>query len=180
MLRTKLETILTDADKLIHAPPSKNEYEARLFIRQQNALADLKAQFEGVWSVLDACVAMPTSLRLPKEPLPAPPAPPPVNLYEQLKQVAPSISVDDCHFSLRAGHCLEELGIKTLGELSRHTASQLLNHRDFGETTLEEVEHVLKSAGLQLTADTPAPAVKTSTARNLVKPLKRKKRVNSG
>ena len=249
MLRSKLETILTDADKLIHAPPSKNEYEARIFQRQQNALADLKAQFEGVWSVLDVCVAMPTELRLLKEPPPAPPAQPPVNVYDQLTAVAPGINVADCRFSLRTNSCLEEMGVKTLGELSKHAAFDLLEARNFGESSLAEVEQVLKNVGLQLAAEPKGPADKliadfelsvrdrnnltrmgiltlgdlaarteadmlaqqrfgemsmvtlhellkafglafkpdgqtpaapTSTARKLVKPLKRKKRVNSG
>jgi Bacterial RNA polymerase, alpha chain C terminal domain len=58
--------------------------------------------------------------------------------------------VRDLNLSVRAARCLESQGIKTLAELCRWTADELLEVRNFGSTTLCEVEDKLAARGFRL------------------------------
>jgi DNA-directed RNA polymerase subunit alpha len=58
--------------------------------------------------------------------------------------------VSDLRLSLRASNCLEEAGIASLKELVSRSRHELLEMRNFGETTLEEVEEKLRELGLHL------------------------------
>ena len=58
--------------------------------------------------------------------------------------------VSDLRLSLRANNCLEEGGIATLRELVSRTREDLLELRNFGETSLEEIEGKLREHGLHL------------------------------
>jgi DNA-directed RNA polymerase subunit alpha len=73
--------------------------------------------------------------------------------------------VSDLRLSLRASNCLEEAGISSLRELVSRTRHELLEMRNFGETTLEEVEEKLRELGLHLgmSAGADAPQAMAGT-----------------
>lgn len=58
--------------------------------------------------------------------------------------------VTELRLSVRAGNCLESEGIRTLRDLVQRTEDQLLEVRNFGETTLNEVREKLANLGLHL------------------------------
>lgn len=58
--------------------------------------------------------------------------------------------VADLKLSLRASNCLETEGITTLRDLVSKTREDLLEVRNFGETTLQEIEEKLAEVGLRL------------------------------
>ena len=66
--------------------------------------------------------------------------------------------VSDLRLSLRAANCLEAEGIATLRELVGRSREELLDVRNFGETTLQEIEDKLRELGLQLGMDVAAGA----------------------
>lgn len=66
--------------------------------------------------------------------------------------VSPVLStpVSELNLSVRARKCMIRLGISTLGELICHTADDLLECKNFGVTTLNEVREALASKGIRL------------------------------
>ncbi len=58
--------------------------------------------------------------------------------------------VTDFELSVRSRNCLEEMGIRTLGDLMQTTEQELLSRKNFGETSLEEIRDMLSSKGLRL------------------------------
>ncbi len=58
--------------------------------------------------------------------------------------------VSDLRLSVRAGNCLESEGIHVIRELVQRNEDQLLEIRNFGETTLTEVRDKLATLGLHL------------------------------
>ena len=66
--------------------------------------------------------------------------------------------VSDLRLSLRANNCLEEAGIASLRELVSRSREELLEMRNFGETTLTEAEEKLRELGLHLGMAVPADA----------------------
>ena len=64
--------------------------------------------------------------------------------------------LSDLRLSLRANNCLEEGGIATLRELVSRSREDLLELRNFGDTTLEEIETKLREHGLHLGMQLPA------------------------
>ncbi|MCK5289042.1 MAG: DNA-directed RNA polymerase subunit alpha [Candidatus Omnitrophica bacterium] len=66
-----------------------------------------------------------------------------VSLYEKLK-----IPVSELELSVRSGNCLREANIKTLAELVDKTEPEILNYRNFGKKSLNEVGALLKTMGL--------------------------------
>lgn len=74
------------------------------------------------------------------------------------------VPVDDFEFSVRVRNCLQRMNIHTLGDLVGMTEEELLNSKNFGETSLEEIKEVLGARGLHLgegreeaAAEAPAP-----------------------
>lgn len=67
-----------------------------------------------------------------------------------------SMLVSDLRLSLRANNCLHEAGIETLRDLVARSRDELLEVRNFGETTLQEIEEKLRENGLQLGMNVPA------------------------
>ncbi len=61
-----------------------------------------------------------------------------------------SISVTDFELSVRSRNCLQKMGINTLGDLTSTTEVELLNSKNFGETSLVEIREMLRSKGLDL------------------------------
>jgi DNA-directed RNA polymerase subunit alpha len=66
--------------------------------------------------------------------------------------------VSDLRLSLRANNCLHEAGIESLRELVSRSREDLLEVRNFGETTLQEIEAKLRELGLELGMSLPTGA----------------------
>jgi len=61
--------------------------------------------------------------------------------------------VGDLNLSVRARKCMNRLGVSTLGELITRTADELLEIKNFGMTSLNEVREKLAALGLKLRGD---------------------------
>ncbi|MCA9025929.1 MAG: DNA-directed RNA polymerase subunit alpha [Planctomycetaceae bacterium] len=64
-------------------------------------------------------------------------------------------SLAELNLSVRATNCLESEGINSVRDLVRRIPDELLTVRNFGETTLTEVEERLSSLGLRLGMKVP-------------------------
>src|SRR5205085_3146832 len=60
------------------------------------------------------------------------------------------IPITDFELSVRSRNCLKRMNIKTLGDLTRVTESQLLASKNFGETSLEEIRNIMNAKGLRI------------------------------
>ncbi len=69
-----------------------------------------------------------------------------------------NMSLAELKLSVRASNCLESENIHTVRDLVRRTEDQLLEVRNFGETTLNEVQEKLNELGLRLGMRVPAAA----------------------
>lgn len=67
-----------------------------------------------------------------------------------------NMSLAELELSVRATNCLESEGITTVRDLIIRTDEELLEVRNFGETTLKEVKTKLQERGLQLGMKMPA------------------------
>jgi DNA-directed RNA polymerase subunit alpha len=61
-----------------------------------------------------------------------------------------NMPLSELKLSVRASNCLESENINTVRDLVRRTEDQLLDVRNFGETTLHEVQEKLAELGLRL------------------------------
>lgn len=61
-----------------------------------------------------------------------------------------NIPVTDFELSVRSRNCLQKMGIRTLGDLTRTSEATLLASKNFGETSLVEIKDMLTSKGLDL------------------------------
>ena len=61
--------------------------------------------------------------------------------------------IAELNLSVRARKCMVRLGINTIGELLRHTGDELLECKNFGVTSLNEVREKLTGHGLKLRGD---------------------------
>ena len=69
-----------------------------------------------------------------------------------------NMSLAELKLSVRATNCLESENIHTVRDLVRRNEDQLLEVRNFGETTLHEVHDKLTEMGLRLGMRVPASA----------------------
>jgi DNA-directed RNA polymerase subunit alpha len=72
---------------------------------------------------------------------------------EQLSQanrVVLEIPITDFELSVRSRNCLKRMNIRTLGDLTRVTESQLLASKNFGETSLEEIRAIMNAKQLRI------------------------------
>ena len=60
------------------------------------------------------------------------------------------IPLSDFELSARARNCLEKAGIRTLGDLTRITEQELLQEKNFGETSLKEINEIMEQRGLRI------------------------------
>ena len=67
-----------------------------------------------------------------------------------------NMSLAELELSVRATNCLESEGIATVRDLVIRTDEELLEVRNFGETTLKEVKGKLAEIGLSLGMKLPA------------------------
>ena len=71
-----------------------------------------------------------------------------------------NMQISELRFSVRAGNCLEYDNIRTVRDLVQRNEDQLMEIRNFGETTLDEVRMVLTGLGLHLGMKVPkAPVI---------------------
>ena len=68
------------------------------------------------------------------------------------------LTIAEMNLSVRASNCLETENIMSVRELVTRTEDQLLEVRNFGETTLAEVQMKLRELGLHLGMRVPSPA----------------------
>ena len=61
--------------------------------------------------------------------------------------------IADLNLSVRARKCMVRLGLTTIGELLRRTGDDLLECKNFGVTSLNEVREKLTAHGLKLRGD---------------------------
>lgn len=67
----------------------------------------------------------------------------------RLKQLL-EIPVTDFELSVRARNCLQKMGVRNLGDLTRISEQELLAGKNFGETSLQEIKEMMESRGLRL------------------------------
>lgn len=58
--------------------------------------------------------------------------------------------VDELEFSVRAQNCLQNAGIRHIGELVQKTEQEMLKTKNFGRKSLNEIKEVLREMGLEL------------------------------
>ena len=68
---------------------------------------------------------------------------------EKLNQLL-NVPVTDFELSVRSRNCLQKMGIRTLGDLTRVSEQTLLSSKNFGETSLVEIKEMLSGKGLSL------------------------------
>jgi len=68
---------------------------------------------------------------------------------DRLDQVL-ALPVSDFELSVRSRNCLQKMGIQTLGDLARTTETEILESKNFGETSLVEIKEMLATKGLSL------------------------------
>ncbi len=73
-----------------------------------------------------------------------------------------NLSLSDLHLSVRASNCLESENINTVRDLVVRSEDELLEVRNFGETTLNEVREKLSDLGLRLGMRIPPAATGSS------------------
>jgi len=69
-----------------------------------------------------------------------------------------NLSLSELKLSVRASNCLESENINTVRDLVRRNEDQLLEVRNFGDTTLQEVQEKLLELGLRLGMRLPSAA----------------------
>jgi len=89
---------------------------------------------------------------------------PAVDVIEERKSGLPpelveklSMSIDDLDLSVRSRNCLEAVHMRTVGDLVTKSGAELLKVRNFGKTSLAEVEGKLAELGLSLGMDIQWP-----------------------
>jgi DNA-directed RNA polymerase subunit alpha len=74
----------------------------------------------------------------------------PVEELSQEEKALLAKSISDLNLSVRARKCMNKLGIQTVGELIIHTGDELMECKNFGVTSLNEVREKLTELGLKL------------------------------
>jgi len=87
---------------------------------------------------------------------------------DRIEQVM-GLPVTDFELSVRSRNCLQKMGILTLGDLARTTEAELLESKNFGETSLVEIKEMLASKGLSL-GQMAAPAIAEEAAVDIAEP----------
>ena len=69
--------------------------------------------------------------------------------YDRLRTLL-EIPVTDFELSVRSRNCLRKMNIRTLGDLTRTTEVALLASKNFGETSLSEINQIMEAKGLRI------------------------------
>jgi DNA-directed RNA polymerase subunit alpha len=64
------------------------------------------------------------------------------------------LHIRELNLSVRARKCTTKLGVLTIGDLTQRSAADLLECKNFGVTSLNEVREKLADRGLSLKDDT--------------------------
>ena len=72
------------------------------------------------------------------------------NEIDPIMEAKLSMSVSELHLGVRASNCLDAAHIATIRDLVSKTEDELLEVRNFGETSLKEIREKLQENGLQL------------------------------
>ena len=64
-------------------------------------------------------------------------------------------SVEELDLSVRSANCLKNANIHTLRDLVQQTEKEMLETKNFGRKSLEEIQEVLDKLGLSLGMDVP-------------------------
>ncbi len=67
----------------------------------------------------------------------------------QFRQVM-EIPITDFELSVRSRNCLKRLNIRTLGDLTRVTEASLLASKNFGDTSLVEIQQIMEAKNLKI------------------------------
>ena len=67
-----------------------------------------------------------------------------------------AMPISSLDLSIRASNCLESEGIQTVGELVAKSEEELLKFKNFGRTSLREVEKKLEGLELKIGMDVAA------------------------
>ncbi len=70
--------------------------------------------------------------------------------HSQAYRQVMEIPITDFELSVRSRNCLKRMNIRTLGDLTRVTESQLLASKNFGETSLEEIRAIMNAKQLRI------------------------------
>ncbi|MBU1912794.1 MAG: DNA-directed RNA polymerase subunit alpha [Candidatus Omnitrophica bacterium] len=65
------------------------------------------------------------------------------------------LPVSELELSVRSGNCLREARIKTIRELVTKTEQEMLQYRNFGKKSLQEITEIIKAMGLSLGMEIP-------------------------
>lgn len=76
------------------------------------------------------------------------------NDADRKKAIAKPLS--DLELSVRSRHCMNVLGLKTIGDLVAKSEAELMTIKNFGQTSLNEVKQKLAEHGLTLAPSAPA------------------------
>jgi DNA-directed RNA polymerase subunit alpha len=74
----------------------------------------------------------------------------PIEELSQEEKALLAKPISDLNLSVRARKCMTKLGIQTVGELIIHTGDELMECKNFGVTSLNEVREKLTELGLKL------------------------------
>ncbi len=74
----------------------------------------------------------------------------PVEEEKKEEDTTPGIAIEDLELSVRAYNCLKRASINSLGELLKKSEHDLLNIKNFGKKSSDEVIEKLEAAGLSL------------------------------
>ena len=73
-----------------------------------------------------------------------------VEPVEEVEEAAPTLSIEDLDFSVRAYNCLKRASINSMSELLKKSEHDLLNIKNFGKKSSDEVIEKLHQMGLDL------------------------------
>jgi DNA-directed RNA polymerase subunit alpha len=74
----------------------------------------------------------------------------PIEELSQEEKALLAKPISDLNLSVRARKCMTKLGIQTVGELIVHTGDELMECKNFGVTSLNEVREKLTELNLKL------------------------------
>jgi DNA-directed RNA polymerase subunit alpha len=75
-------------------------------------------------------------------------------------------SIDELDFSVSSANCLKNASINTVRDLVRKTERDMMEAKNFGKKSLDEVQVILGKLGLRLGMDVPAEVVDKSSVAN--------------